>query len=93
MPLRCPFCNSNEDTRVSAVDHSGKRLMLVMFDCPFSYRFPEEQVGSDESLQVRLNDWKVKEGEAWLESLGPIIRERERRGIERYRKTLENRAI
>ncbi|MHB1868246.1 MAG: hypothetical protein ACYCPP_04805 [Nitrososphaerales archaeon] len=94
MPLRCPFCNAKEDTRVNAVDHSGNHLVLVMFDCPFSYRFPEEQVVSDEYLQVWLNDWRAKEGEIWLESLGPIIREREMRGVERYRKSLEeNRAL
>ena len=86
MTLHCPFCNAKEDSRVSAVDHLGKRLVLVMFDCPFSYKFPEEQVGSDESLQVWLNDWRVNEGETWLESLGPIIREREMRGIKRYRR-------
>ncbi|HVB12171.1 MAG TPA: hypothetical protein VNE86_03490 [Nitrososphaerales archaeon] len=89
MPLRCPFCNAKEDARVSAVDHFGKHLVLVMFDCPFSYRFPEDQMGSDESMQVWLNDWRAKEGDVWLESLGPIIREREMRGVERYRKSLE----
>ena len=44
---------------------------------------------SDESMQVWLNDWRAKEGDVWLESLGPIIREREMRGVERYRKSLE----
>ena len=46
----------------------GRRVVLVMFDCPFFYKFPEEQVGKDESLQVWLNDWRMNEGEMWLES-------------------------
>ncbi len=90
MPLRCPFCNAEEDDRVDAIDHSGKHLVLIMFDCPFAYRFSEEQMGSDDSLQARLNEWRKREGEAWLESLGPVIREREMRGIQRYEKSLQS---
>jgi hypothetical protein len=88
LPLRCPFCNSDEDERVNAVDHDGKRVVLIMFDCPFFYKFPEEQVGTDETLQAWLNEWRIKEGDRWLESLGPVIREREQRGIERYSRSI-----
>ena len=90
MPLRCPFCNAEEDERVSAIDREGRRLVLVMFNCPFSYRFPEDQAGTDESLQVRLNEWRKLEGDAWLGTLGPIIRDREMRGIQRYQETLQS---
>ena len=90
MPLHCPFCNSKEDERVNAIDREGRRLVLVMFDCPFSYRFPEDQAGTDESLQVRLNEWRKLDGDAWLGTLGPIIRDREMRGIQRYQETLRS---
>ncbi len=90
MPLRCPFCNAEEDERINAVDREGRRLVLVMFDCPFFYKFPEDQVGKDESLQTRLNEWRKKEGDAWLETLGSIIREREMRGIRRFQETLRS---
>ena len=88
MPLRCPFCNAGEDERVSAVDRDGKRLVLVMFDCPFFYKFPEDQMGKDESLQTQLNEWRKREGDAWLETLRPIIKAREMRGIERYQNNI-----
>ena len=89
MPLHCPFCNTDEDERVKAVDRDGKKLVLVMFDCPFSYRFPEDEMRSDDILQKRLDEWRKKDGEAWLESLGPMIRTRELRGIERFQKSLQ----
>lgn len=74
---------------MSAIDHEGNHLVLVMFDCPFSYRFSEDQKEEDSVLQKRLNDWRKREGETWLETLGPVIREREMRGIERYQKSLQ----
>jgi hypothetical protein len=89
MPLHCPFCSAGEDERVSAIDSEGKKLVLVMFDCPFSYRFPEDEMRSDDILQKRLDEWRKKDGDAWLESLGPIIRARELRGIERFQKALQ----
>ncbi len=88
LTLHCPFCNAVECERVSAVDHEGKRLVLIMFDCPFSHRFDEEELGSDEILQSKLDVWRRRDGDSWLESLGPLIRERELHGIERFQKTL-----
>lgn len=89
MTLHCPFCNAEECERVSAIDHEGKRLVLIMFDCPFSYRFAEEDLGNDEILQSKLEDWRRREGESWLESLGPVIRAREIRAAERFQKSLQ----
>lgn len=89
MTLYCPFCHANECERLSAFDRDGSRLVLVMFDCPFSYRFPEDKQGNDEELQLILDSWRKKEGQKWLESLGPVIRSREMRGIERYEKSIQ----
>ena len=83
LTLRCPFCNAEEDSRVEAVDHSEKQIVLVMFDCPFSFKFELEQMGSDELMQKCLDDWRVKDGDSWLQSLGPVIRDREMQAMKR----------
>ena len=90
LTLRCPFCNAEEDTRVDAVDHQGKPLVLVMFGCPFSFRFARDDMGPDEKLQLVLNDWRKNQGESWLRSLGPVIMDREMRGIKRFEESQKN---
>jgi hypothetical protein len=81
--LHCPFCNASESERVSAIDSSGKEVLLVMFDCPFFYRFLVDQYRSAEEMQRNLEDWRKKEGDQWLESIGPVMKAREMKNIER----------
>lgn len=90
LTLHCPFCNAEEDTRVEAVDHEGKSVVLVMFGCPFSYKFALDEMGSDADLQRLLNDWRKTHGDSWLRSLGPVIMEREMRGIKRFEESQKN---
>jgi hypothetical protein len=87
LALRCPFCNAEEEDRVSAVDHSGRKLFLIMFDCPFTFRFYEDEMVSDQVLQSRLYDWRTSKGDEWLEALGPLMKARELEGVERYKKS------
>jgi hypothetical protein len=84
--LYCPFCNAQEDGRVDATDSEGNKILLVMFNCPFSYKFNEGEVGDDEKMQKSLEKWKIEHGEEWLESVGPIMKERELRNMERASK-------
>ncbi len=85
MPLRCPFCHASESDRVDAIDSVGQRILLVMFDCPFYYRFPIEMIISEEVMQQHLQEWRLNAGDKWLESVGPVMKAREMRNIERFR--------
>ena len=85
MTLHCPFCHAPEDARLDAIDEKGNSVLLVMFGCPFFFRFPADARGTDESMQSLLDNWRVTDGEAWLDNVGPIMKERELRNIERYR--------
>lgn len=85
LPLYCPFCHATEDERVEAMDFEGNKVLLVMFDCPFYFRFFLEHVGSEEMMQQFLDDWKSSKGEEWLESVGPVMKAREMKNIERYK--------
>lgn len=40
-------------------------------------------MGTDESIQMYLNDWRAKNGDAWLDSLGPVMKSRELKNVER----------
>jgi hypothetical protein len=84
MPLYCPFCHAAESERVLATDEDGKEVVLLMFDCPFFMKLEASHLESDERAQHFLNQWRMKEGDRWLESIGPILRQREMRNIERY---------
>jgi len=84
MSLRCPFCAAPEAERVSGIDGSGSEVVLLMFDCPFFIRIPQE-VGAknDQKIQAYLDEWRAKNGDEWLESIGPFLKNRELRGMER----------
>jgi hypothetical protein len=84
LSLHCPFCHAPEDERLEAKDEEGKDIILLMFDCPFHFRFFHDQVGGDKVMQQILDDWRNENGEAWLESLGPIMKKREIQNIERF---------
>ena len=90
MTLYCPFCHASEDERLDAKDEDGEDIVLLMFDCPFYFRFYRSQVGEDHEMQQLLDDWKNENGEAWLESVGPLMKKRELRNIEQYRLSLRN---
>lgn len=81
--MHCPFCNAQEDERVEAVDNIGNKVLLVMFDCPFHFQFREKEVATDAKMQEVLSIWHKEKGEDWLESVGPIMKAREMRNIER----------
>jgi hypothetical protein len=84
LSLHCPFCDAPGDERVSGVDESGEAVVLLMFDCPFFFKMPQKQMNDDDSaIQNYLNDWRQKNGEAWLETIGPVLKNRELRNIER----------
>jgi hypothetical protein len=88
--LHCPFCFAPEDERVEATNEDGDSVLLVMFDCPFYYQFSTGEIASDDKMQKLLDDWRTSNGEAWLESVGPIMKARELRNIERHTATLKN---
>ena len=90
MTLRCPFCNAEENARVDAEDQEGNPLVLVMFDCPFSFRFARDEMGPEDRLQHMLYDWRKTQGDSWLRSLGPVIMEREIRGIKKFEEFQRN---
>lgn len=90
MALYCPFCHAPEDERLEAIDERGNSILLVMFDCPFHFRFPLGEFRSDEAMQARLDSWRKEEGESWFESVGPVMKARELRNVERYKSSLEN---
>jgi hypothetical protein len=85
MSLHCPFCHAMEDGRVEASDGEGNPILLVMFSCPFNYKFVKDELGSDDSMQKVLDSWRATNGEDWLESLGPVMKARELKNIERSR--------
>ncbi len=87
MTLRCPFCEAPEEERVKGIDEVGNRVVLLMFDCPFYFRMPETLMGSDDSIQAFLDEWRLQNGDEWLESVGPVMKTRELRNIERARKS------
>jgi hypothetical protein len=81
--LRCPFCSAEEDERLEGVDEDGRSVILLIFNCPFFMKVPRERFGSDEQLQDYLFGWRKREGDEWLESVGPVLKLRELRNIER----------
>jgi hypothetical protein len=83
MTIRCPFCNASEDNRVEGVDENSKRIILLMFDCPFFFKLPQEVLASDQLVQNYLDEWRTREGELWLESIGPILKARELKNMNR----------
>jgi len=86
LALLCPFCGAGEDTRVAGIDESGNEVILLMFDCPFFFRMPVDLMKDDQSIQLFLNNWRKSEGDAWLESVGPVMKSREVRNMERSAK-------
>jgi hypothetical protein len=85
--LYCPFCNAPEDERVSGIDGTGGSVVLLMFDCPFSLKMPQNLMSEkDTGIQKYLDDWRLKNGDAWLESVGPILKNRELRNIQKNMK-------
>jgi hypothetical protein len=87
LTLSCPFCRAPEAGRVAGVDDSGATLVLLMFDCPFSLKVPQSLAGTNEAtLQTYLEEWRSRHGEAWLESVGPILKNRELRNMEQSRR-------
>ena len=87
MTIRCPFCNAEEDERVPGVDENGEKVILLMFDCPFFYKLPVGLLTSDDSIQNYLNEWRTREGDSWLDSIGPILKARELRNMDKLRVT------
>jgi len=85
LTLRCPFCNAPEDKRISGVDENGKKVILLLFDCPFFHRLTIQLLASDDSIQNYLNEWRTREGDSWLESIGPILQVRELRNIDKLK--------
>ena len=53
-----------------------------MFGCPFSFKMPQNLMGPDDSVQKHLNEWRINNGEAWLDTVGPVMQERELKNIE-----------
>jgi hypothetical protein len=95
MPLHCPFCHAVEDGRIEAQDESGNNVILVMFGCPFFYRFPMNELSdsaSESIAQRNLDNWKKSKGAKWLESLGPVLREREQKNMLKYEQILARQA-
>ncbi|MHB1908089.1 MAG: hypothetical protein ACYCQJ_04350 [Nitrososphaerales archaeon] len=88
MPLYCPFCHAEEADRVEAVDEQGKRLVLLMFDCPFAIRVDPIELQDESKAQLYLTNWRIKEGDLWLDKIGPILKERETRNIEKFKSSL-----
>lgn len=84
MVLHCPFCHSSEVDRLSAIDEQQKPVVLLMFDCPFFIRMEPSLFESETGAQDFLDQWRLGEGEKWLEHIGPILRKREVRNIRRY---------
>jgi len=82
MALHCPFCGSLEVARVNGSDESENPVVLLMFDCPFFFRMNSCDK-SDLELQAFLDSWREKEGGKWLESVGPVMKERELKNIQR----------
>ncbi|MDG6995748.1 MAG: hypothetical protein JRN52_07485 [Nitrososphaerota archaeon] len=93
MPLHCPFCHAPEDERLDAVDEKGEGTLLVMFDCPFFFKFPTSARGTDESMQRLLDAWRSEDGESWLNSVGPVMKARELRNIERYQESIKKQPL
>ncbi len=56
-----------------------------MFDCPFFYKLPIGLATSDNLVQEYLNEWRIKEGDSWLDTIGPILKAREIRNMERLK--------
>ncbi len=54
-----------------------------MFNCPFFFRLPQNYLGPDEKVQSYLDGWRKREGDEWLDSVGPVLKRRELRNIER----------
>ena len=81
--LYCPFCRAEEDDRLNGVDEEGNNVVLLMFNCPFFLKLARDDIGSDEETQSFLDGWRKREGEGWLDSLGPVLKRRELRNIER----------
>jgi hypothetical protein len=92
LTLQCPFCDAPEDERIAGVDESGNSVVLLMFDCPFFYQLPQELASKTENeIQSFLNDWREEYGEDWLENVGPIMKNRELKNIEKSGKSSQSR--
>ncbi|MHB8567805.1 MAG: hypothetical protein ACYC9U_12000 [Nitrososphaerales archaeon] len=85
MTLYCPFCGAREDARVEGQDEVGEKVLLVMFDCPFYFRFYARDIGADNGMQVKLTNWRKENGDQWLDSVGEDMKNRELRNIEQGR--------
>jgi hypothetical protein len=81
--IHCPFCKAEEDERLMGTDRDGKTVVLLMFNCPFFFRVAPDIFDTDEKIQNYMNGWRKREGDAWLDSVGPILKRRELRNIER----------
>jgi len=44
-------------------------------------------MGPDDSVQKHLNEWRINNGEAWLDTVGPVMKERELKNIEKSTRT------
>jgi hypothetical protein len=95
--LHCPFCHASEDGRIEAQDEYGANIILVMFKCPFFYRLPAEEliengILHEENAQGILDEWKETSGEQWLQSIGPILQDRERKNMEGHRNSFSRKS-
>jgi len=88
--IYCPFCNAAEDERITGTDEDGKAVVLMIFDCPFFFKIPPETFDTDEKIQNYLNGWRKREGDSWLNSVGPTLKRRQLRNIERSRSISAN---
>lgn len=71
---------------MTGTDELGYPVVLLMFDCPFFYRMPASMVTSDEDIQIYLDKWRKTNGDDWLERVGPAMKLRELKNIERRSK-------
>jgi len=83
LTLRCPFCGAEEDERVEGVDESGNEVTLLMFHCPFFFKLSRDFAGEDNTIQDFLNHWRLENGNEWLESLGPVMKNRELKNMQK----------
>lgn len=84
MTLRCPFCDAPEDGRIEGTDEKGTIVILLMFDCPFYLRVGLDVINRDENrIQEFLSEWRKQYGDEWLENVGPVMKDRELRNMQR----------
>jgi hypothetical protein len=79
---------------VAGTNEIGDPVVLLMFNCTYSFQMPASLMGDEISVQAFLDNWRVSSGDEWLESLGPVMKLRELKNMEKGSKnsktTFEN---